>query len=72
MIYPVTGLRLAMKAVEEGFRHLLEAGTQEALLDRMQTRKELYELLQYERYTVFDQNVYNFRLEETTSSSENQ
>lgn len=72
VIYPVTGLRLAMKAVEDGLRHLLEAGTQEALLDHMQTRKELYELLQYERYTVFDRNVYNFRLEETTPSSENQ
>jgi methylisocitrate lyase len=71
VIYPVTGLRLAMKAVEEGLRHLLEAGSQQALLDRMQTRKELYELLQYERYTLFDQNVYNFRLEDPSPSSHN-
>ena len=61
VIYPVTSLRLAMKGVEEGLRTLLERGTQQSLLDSMQTRQQLYELLQYEAYSKFDQEIYNFR-----------
>jgi len=62
VIYPVTALRLALKTVEQGLDTLKTTGTQESLLDRMQTRAELYDLLQYEDYTRFDQEVYNFRL----------
>ena len=62
VIYPVTTLRLAMKAVEEGLAALLADGTQAALLDRMQTRAELYALLRYQDYTQFDQDIYNFKL----------
>jgi len=61
VIYPVTSLRLAMKGVEEGLRTLLEQGTQQSLLDSMQTRQQLYELLQYDAYSKFDQEIYNFR-----------
>ena len=60
VIYPVTGLRLAMGAVEEGLRRLRDDGTQAGLLDRMQTRTRLYELLGYGDYAAFDQDVYNF------------
>ena len=45
VIYPVTTLRLAMKAVEEGLAVLKKAGTQASLLKEMQTRAELYELI---------------------------
>ncbi len=62
VIYPVTTLRLAMKAVEEGLATMQREGTQAALLDRMQTRAELYELLRYEDYQRFDQDVFNFKL----------
>ena len=62
VIYPVTSLRLAMQAVEEGFREIFERGTQERLLPKMQHRKRLYELLRYEQYNQFDQNIYNFKL----------
>jgi methylisocitrate lyase len=62
VIYPVTTLRLAMKAVEEGLATMHKEGTQAALLDRMQTRAELYELLRYEDYQRFDQDVFNFKL----------
>lgn len=62
VIYPVTTLRLAMKAVEDAFDVLLKEGTQENLIDRMQTRKRLYEILDYERYNQFDQNVFNFKI----------
>ena len=63
VIYPVTSLRLAMKAVEDGLQAIQDEGTQEHLLEKMQTRKRLYELLEYEAYTTFDQSIYDFELE---------
>ena len=62
VIYPVTSLRLAMKAVADGLAALKKDGTQESLLTRMQTRAELYELLHYAEYQQFDQDVFNFKL----------
>ncbi len=62
VIYPVTTLRLAMKAQEEGLKHILQEGSQEKILDRMQHRKELYELTRYEEYNSFDQNIFNFKI----------
>lgn len=61
-IYPVTSLRLAMKAVEEGLAALKEQGTQKDIVDRMQTRKRLYEVIRYEDYNSFDQHVFNFKV----------
>jgi len=62
VIYPVTTLRLAMKAVDDGLAMIQKDGTQSSLLDRMQTRAELYELLRYADYQQFDQDVFNFKL----------
>jgi methylisocitrate lyase len=62
VIYPVTGLRLAMGAVEDGLRRLRDDGTQAGLVDRMQTRARLYELLGYGDYTAFDRRVHDFEL----------
>jgi methylisocitrate lyase len=62
VIYPVTSLRLAMKAVEEGLAVLKKEGTQEPLLPEMQTRAELYDLLRYKDYEQFDKDVFNFKL----------
>ncbi len=62
VIYPVTGLRLSMKAMELGFKHIMEKGTQVDILDRMQHRQELYDLVRYEDYNKFDQSIYNFKL----------
>jgi methylisocitrate lyase len=62
VIYPVTTLRLAMKAVEDGLATLKREGTQESLLKEMQTRAELYELLRYQDYEQFDKDVFNFKL----------
>jgi methylisocitrate lyase len=58
-LYPVTLLRLAMGAVEDGLRTLAAEGTQRSLVDRMQTRSRLYELLDYDRYTAFDTAVHD-------------
>ena len=62
VIYPVTSLRLAMKAVEQGFAEIKSKGSQESILDRMQHRKELYELVRYEDYNQFDMNIFNFKI----------
>ncbi|MET8426238.1 methylisocitrate lyase [Nocardia sp. NPDC004860] len=62
VIYPVTTLRLAMFATETGLREIAATGTQSGLLDRMQHRSRLYELLQYERYNEFDSDIFNFTL----------
>ncbi|MDE1152790.1 MAG: methylisocitrate lyase [Micavibrio sp.] len=60
VIYPVTTLRLAMGAIDSGLDVIKAEGTQESLLDKMQHRKDLYALLQYEDYNAFDQNIFNF------------
>ncbi|MBF6241113.1 methylisocitrate lyase [Nocardia otitidiscaviarum] len=62
VIYPVSTLRLAMYAAEVGLREIFEQGTQSGLLDRMQHRSRLYELLRYERYNEFDSEIFNFTL----------
>lgn len=60
VIYPVTTFRLAMKATIDGLAEIKQKGTQEGLLGKMQHRKDLYELTEYERYNSFDQNIFNF------------
>lgn len=50
VIYPVTSLRLAMHAVEKGLAELRDKGSQASLLEKMQTRAELYDLLRYAEY----------------------
>lgn len=62
VIYPVTILRLAMKAIEDGLAAIKSEGTQESLVKKMQTRAELYELLEYEGYAKFDKTIFNFKL----------
>ena len=60
VIYPVTTQRLAMKSVEEGLRVIYEDGHQNNIIDKMQTRKRLYELVEYEKYNSLDEKIYNF------------
>jgi methylisocitrate lyase len=59
VIYPVTTLRLAMFAVEEGLREMSSEGTQAGFLGRMQHRERLYELLRYADYNQFDDEIFN-------------
>ncbi|WP_238422496.1 methylisocitrate lyase [Gordonia sp. 'Campus'] len=63
VIYPVTTLRIAMGAVERGLRDIDSQGTQSAMLDDMQHRSRLYELLRYEDYNDFDSDLFNFTIE---------
>ncbi|EOM75482.1 methylisocitrate lyase [Rhodococcus rhodnii] len=63
VIYPVSTLRLAMFAAEAGLREIAETGTQAGLLDKMQHRSRLYELIDYEKYNEFDSGIFNFTIE---------
>ena len=48
VIFPLTAFRVSMRASEQCLRELKRRGTQRAWLDRMQTRAELYDLLDYD------------------------
>jgi methylisocitrate lyase len=63
VIYPVTSQRLAIKSVEEGLRAIFEDGHQNNIIDKMQTRKRLYDLVEYEKYNTLDEKIYNFSSE---------
>jgi len=63
VIYPVTTQRLAIKSVEEGLRVIFEDGHQNNIVDKMLTRKRLYDLVEYEKYNALDENIYNFSSE---------
>ena len=63
VIYPVTTQRLAMKNVEDGLRAIFEDGHQNNIIGKMQTRKRLYDLVDYEKYNSLDEKIYNFSTE---------
>jgi len=63
VIYPVTTQRLAMKSVEDGLRDIFNNGHQNNIIDKMQTRKRLYDLVEYEKYNSLDEKIYNFSTE---------
>jgi methylisocitrate lyase len=60
VIWPVSLLRLAMGAAERGLDQLVGEGTLKPMLDDMQHRADLYDLIDYEGYNAFDTSVYNF------------
>jgi methylisocitrate lyase len=64
VIYPVTTQRLAMKNVEDGLRAIMRDGHQNSIIDKMQTRKRLYELVEYEKYNTPDRKITDFKTDE--------
>lgn len=50
VLYPLSAFRAMNKAAEMVYQHLLEAGNQQAMVEHMQTRKELYAHLNYHDY----------------------
>jgi methylisocitrate lyase len=48
VIFPQSAFRVSMKATEKLLRALKESGSQNQWLDEMQTREELYKLLDYD------------------------
>src|SRR5262245_57408226 len=56
VLYPVTLLRIAMKAGEAALNLIATDGTQADILDLMQTREELYDLLDYQAFQDRDRS----------------
>jgi methylisocitrate lyase len=59
VLYPVTLLRTAMKAVEAALAVIAVEGTQAELIDLLQTRQELYDLLGYSDYEERDREYFS-------------
>ncbi|MFT4051154.1 MAG: methylisocitrate lyase [Microbacterium sp.] len=62
VIWPVSLLRIAMGAASRALDTLTEQGHLTGLLDQMQHRADLYDLVDYEAYNRFDADVFNFRI----------
>lgn len=63
VIWPVSLLRIAMGAASRALDTLLEEGHLTSKLGEMQHRADLYDLLDYESYSRFDQNVFTFQIQ---------
>lgn len=50
VLYPLSAFRAMSRAAEAVYTAIRQDGTQKSLIDRMQTRAELYEVLQYHEY----------------------
>ena len=61
VIYPVTTQRLAMKNVEDGLKIIFKDGHQNNIINKMQTRKRLYELVEYEKYNTPGRKITDFK-----------
>jgi methylisocitrate lyase len=57
VIWPVSSLRIAANAIGDLYECLIRNGGAESLLDRMQTRAQLYETIGYNDYEALDQSI---------------
>lgn len=59
VLFPVTALRMATKAIDQMLSELRSRGTQRNLLEQMQTRQQLYDLLKYAEYEQRDRHFHS-------------
>jgi methylisocitrate lyase len=57
VIWPVTSLRVSAKAVEELYAAIVRDGGAHNLVERMQTRAELYATIGYADYEALDASI---------------
>ena len=57
IIYPVSSLRTALNAISDLFDEIMETGTQVKFVEDMLTRKELYNLINYDSYVKMDESL---------------
>ncbi|OSS42045.1 Methylisocitrate lyase [Desulfurella amilsii] len=62
VIFPVSALRAANYAIKKTFEYIKQNGTQKGILNQMQTRQELYELIKYSEYEDFDKTIFGKQL----------
>lgn len=58
VMFPVTTLRVAMKAIEKLLLELKTVGSQREALGQMQTRQQLYDLLRYAEYEQREKDLH--------------
>lgn len=54
VIFPMTAFRVMLKALDDSYAELLATGTQAGFIDRMRTRAELYDRIDYAEYEAAD------------------
>ena len=57
VIFPVTLFRIAAKAMDDALEALMKDGTQEGIINNMMTRKEQYDVINYDFYQNFDSTI---------------
>jgi methylisocitrate lyase len=57
VIWPVSALRVAARAHEELYAAIRKQGSTKGMLDRMQTRAELYATIGYHEYEALDSSI---------------
>lgn len=62
VIWPVSSLRIAIRAQEILYRELAEHGTTAGLIENMQTRAQLYDLIDLKGYEALDSSIIASRL----------
>ena len=68
VLFPVTALRAAMRAIDKLLAELKMFGSQRDWLDHMMTRQELYNLLRYTDYEEQERRLYEHSDEPTSHS----
>ena len=56
-IYPVSSLRIALNAISDLFDEIMKTGTQVKFVEDMLTRKDLYNLINYDSYVKMDESL---------------
>ena len=69
VIHPVSLLRLAMGAADRALDVLSGTGTLDSVVPEMQTRADLYDLIDYESYSTFDAGIFTFDLTNNRSGA---
>jgi methylisocitrate lyase len=57
VIFPVTAFRAMMKAVQGTLLELRDKGTQKGMLGSLMSRKQFYELIDYQRFEMADERA---------------
>ena len=62
VIYPVT-TQISDEKCGRWLKSIFKDGHQNNIIDKMQTRKRLYELVEYEKYNTADKKITDFKTE---------
>ena len=57
VIYPVSSLRVAAATMKDLYKSLLESGSASQFKEKMMTRAELYEVIDYQHYEELDKTI---------------